>query len=104
MRKKRSWRQRGRMRKKRSQMETYFDVLTDTSKQPIKTRYLGHVTGYQPIRGLYFLTLATPDGPHAQIYQQLFEQNVILTIAKLDITPLALQQLCRYTPIIPSNC
>eukprot|EP00116_Pleurobrachia_bachei_P004131 sb/3464393/ len=23
---------------------------TDTSKQPIRTRYLGHVTGYQPIR------------------------------------------------------
>eukprot|EP00116_Pleurobrachia_bachei_P005983 sb/3466245/ len=25
---------------------------TDTSKQPIWTHYLGHVTGYQPIRGL----------------------------------------------------
>eukprot|EP00116_Pleurobrachia_bachei_P010169 sb/3470431/ len=28
---------------------------TETSKQPIKTRYLGHVTGYQPIRDQYFL-------------------------------------------------
>eukprot|EP00116_Pleurobrachia_bachei_P007639 sb/3467901/ len=28
---------------------------TDTSKQPIRTRYLGHVTGYQPIRDQYFL-------------------------------------------------
>eukprot|EP00116_Pleurobrachia_bachei_P006486 sb/3466748/ len=28
---------------------------TDTSKQPIRTRYLGHVTGYQPIRNQYFL-------------------------------------------------
>eukprot|EP00116_Pleurobrachia_bachei_P018652 sb/3478914/ len=28
---------------------------TDTSKQPIITRYLGHVTGYQPIRDQYFL-------------------------------------------------
>eukprot|EP00116_Pleurobrachia_bachei_P009460 sb/3469722/ len=27
---------------------------TDTSKQPIRTRYLGHVTGYQPIRDQYF--------------------------------------------------
>eukprot|EP00116_Pleurobrachia_bachei_P008981 sb/3469243/ len=30
--------------------------LTDTSKQPIKTRYLGHVTRSQPIRDQYFLT------------------------------------------------
>eukprot|EP00116_Pleurobrachia_bachei_P001186 sb/3461448/ len=27
---------------------------TDTSKQPIRTRHLGHVTGYQPIRDQYF--------------------------------------------------
>eukprot|EP00116_Pleurobrachia_bachei_P007089 sb/3467351/ len=29
----------------------------DTSKQPIRTRYLDHVTGYQPIRDQYFLPL-----------------------------------------------
>eukprot|EP00116_Pleurobrachia_bachei_P007519 sb/3467781/ len=28
---------------------------TDTSKQPIRTRYLGHVTGYQPIRDQHCL-------------------------------------------------
>eukprot|EP00116_Pleurobrachia_bachei_P006988 sb/3467250/ len=28
---------------------------TDSSKQPIRTRNLGHVTGYQPIRDQYFL-------------------------------------------------
>eukprot|EP00116_Pleurobrachia_bachei_P004372 sb/3464634/ len=28
---------------------------TDTSKQPIRARYLGQVTGYQPIRDQYFL-------------------------------------------------
>eukprot|EP00116_Pleurobrachia_bachei_P008340 sb/3468602/ len=28
---------------------------TDTSKQPIRTLYSGHVTGYQPIRDQYFL-------------------------------------------------
>eukprot|EP00116_Pleurobrachia_bachei_P007557 sb/3467819/ len=28
---------------------------TETSKQPIRTRYLDHVTGYQPIRDQYFL-------------------------------------------------
>eukprot|EP00116_Pleurobrachia_bachei_P004678 sb/3464940/ len=27
------------------------------SKQPIRTRYLGHVTDYQPIRGQYFLSV-----------------------------------------------
>ena len=29
---------------------------TDISKQPIRTRYLGHVTAYQPIRDHYLLT------------------------------------------------
>eukprot|EP00116_Pleurobrachia_bachei_P010550 sb/3470812/ len=27
---------------------------TESSKQPVRTRYLGHVTGYQPIRDQYF--------------------------------------------------
>eukprot|EP00116_Pleurobrachia_bachei_P011531 sb/3471793/ len=30
------------------------------SKQPIRTRYLGHVTGYQPIRYQYFLIRSVP--------------------------------------------
>eukprot|EP00116_Pleurobrachia_bachei_P006455 sb/3466717/ len=30
--------------------------ITETSKQPIRTRYLGHVTGHQPIRDQYSLT------------------------------------------------
>eukprot|EP00116_Pleurobrachia_bachei_P017169 sb/3477431/ len=34
---------------------------TETSKQPIRSRYLGHVTGYQPIRDQYFLTRSVPD-------------------------------------------
>eukprot|EP00116_Pleurobrachia_bachei_P003253 sb/3463515/ len=36
---------------------------TDTSKQPIRTRYLalGHVTGYQPIRDQYFFIRSVPD-------------------------------------------
>eukprot|EP00116_Pleurobrachia_bachei_P013419 sb/3473681/ len=35
----------------------YTTLLTENrpSKQPIKTRYLGQVTGYQPIRDQYFL-------------------------------------------------
>eukprot|EP00116_Pleurobrachia_bachei_P009510 sb/3469772/ len=31
-----------------------------TSKQPIRTPYLGHVTGYQPIRDQYFLIRSVP--------------------------------------------
>eukprot|EP00116_Pleurobrachia_bachei_P008988 sb/3469250/ len=33
---------------------------TDTSKHPIRTRYLGHVTGCQPIRDQYFLIRSVP--------------------------------------------
>eukprot|EP00116_Pleurobrachia_bachei_P015297 sb/3475559/ len=33
---------------------------TGFSKTPIKTHYLGHVTGYQPIRDQYFLILSVP--------------------------------------------
>eukprot|EP00116_Pleurobrachia_bachei_P004595 sb/3464857/ len=33
---------------------------TETSKQTIRTRYLGHVTGYQPIRNQYFLIRSVP--------------------------------------------
>eukprot|EP00116_Pleurobrachia_bachei_P004426 sb/3464688/ len=34
---------------------------SDTSKKLITTRYLGHVTGYQPIRDQYFLIRSVPD-------------------------------------------
>ena len=33
---------------------------TESSKQPIRTRYLGHVTGYQPIRDQYSLIRSVP--------------------------------------------
>eukprot|EP00116_Pleurobrachia_bachei_P012112 sb/3472374/ len=34
---------------------------TETSKQPIKTCYLGHMTSYQPIGNQYFLIRSVPD-------------------------------------------
>ena len=37
----------------KSALQFYKEV----SKQPIRTRYLGHVTGYPPIRDQYFLIL-----------------------------------------------
>ena len=39
---------------------TYWQELTDTSKQPIRTRYLGHVTGYPPIGDQYLLIWSSP--------------------------------------------
>ena len=33
---------------------------TEFRKQPIRTRYSGHVTGYQPIRDQYFLIRSVP--------------------------------------------
>eukprot|EP00116_Pleurobrachia_bachei_P013278 sb/3473540/ len=35
--------------------ERDYQEPTETRKQPIKTRYLGHVTGYQPIRDQYLI-------------------------------------------------
>ena len=34
---------------------------TETSKQQIRARYLGHVTGYQPIRDQYFMVRSVAD-------------------------------------------
>eukprot|EP00116_Pleurobrachia_bachei_P011477 sb/3471739/ len=38
-------------------------IPTEISKPPIKTLYLGHVTGYQPIRDQYFL-VTHPSNTH----------------------------------------
>eukprot|EP00116_Pleurobrachia_bachei_P006770 sb/3467032/ len=43
---------------------------TDTSKQPIRTRYLGHVTSYQPIRDQYFLIRSVHALPTFEIHVQ----------------------------------
>eukprot|EP00116_Pleurobrachia_bachei_P016982 sb/3477244/ len=52
------------------------ELLTEVRfKQPIRTRYLGHVTGYQPIRDQYFLIRSIPDTllslPMTRVAQQL---------------------------------
>eukprot|EP00116_Pleurobrachia_bachei_P002896 sb/3463158/ len=41
-------------------IDTRYQEPTETSKQPIRTRYLGHVIGYQPIRDHYFLIRSVP--------------------------------------------
>eukprot|EP00116_Pleurobrachia_bachei_P004072 sb/3464334/ len=44
----------------RERLQTHQEP-TDTSKQPIRTRYLGQVTGYQPIRDQYVLIRSVPE-------------------------------------------
>ena len=39
---------------------TFYQQPTGPSKQPIGARYLGHVTGYHPIRDQYFLVRSVP--------------------------------------------
>eukprot|EP00116_Pleurobrachia_bachei_P012150 sb/3472412/ len=54
---------------------------TETSKQPIRTHYLGHVTGYQPIRDQYFgrflLTVLT--AAHETVFLQHTSKQPIRT-------------------------
>eukprot|EP00116_Pleurobrachia_bachei_P013229 sb/3473491/ len=48
--------------------------------EPIRTRYLGHVTGNQPIRGQYFLIRPVP----ATQYNQSPEYRIVSEIAGFD--------------------
>eukprot|EP00116_Pleurobrachia_bachei_P015705 sb/3475967/ len=41
----------------------FYARFMNRPKQPIRTRYLGHVTGYQPIRGQYFLNSISSSCP-----------------------------------------
>ena len=59
--------------------ETHFSSAqepTESSKQPIRARYLGHVTSYQPIRDQYFLIRSVPA---AQLYTVLFGLVLVWT-------------------------
>ena len=59
---------------------TEFRCTTcEVSKRPIRTGYLGHVTGYQPIRDQYFLVrsvLLTPPPPSRKYSSP--DQNMIV--------------------------
>eukprot|EP00116_Pleurobrachia_bachei_P006184 sb/3466446/ len=48
---------------------------TETSRQPIRTRYLGHVTGYQPIRGQYFLNWSR-QLIHLHVFKNVYLSNL----------------------------
>eukprot|EP00116_Pleurobrachia_bachei_P016229 sb/3476491/ len=51
--------------------------LTETSQQPIRTRYLGHVTGNQPIRHQYFLFLHSRKAFIAPFTMQLAQKTAL---------------------------
>eukprot|EP00116_Pleurobrachia_bachei_P006505 sb/3466767/ len=51
----------GRETKKQTASKDHCQEPTDSSNQPIRTRCLGHVTGYQPIRDQYLLNRSVPD-------------------------------------------
>ena len=55
--------------------------LTESNKPPIRTRYLGHVTGYQPIRHQYFLVQTVPG-----LLDVLFEQTVVWFSSDISLT------------------
>eukprot|EP00116_Pleurobrachia_bachei_P005154 sb/3465416/ len=54
---------------------------TERSKQPIRTRYLGHVTGYQPIRCQCFLIRSVPGRK-----TKSFGDRLLLFLNSIDIT------------------
>ena len=45
----------------------FIQETTGFSKQPIRTRYLGRVTGYQPINDQYLLSRSVPATPHPAV-------------------------------------
>ena len=64
-----------------------IQVPTDTSKEPLRGHYLGHVTGYQPIGGEYLLTLSVQNLylclPVGNIGKMIDSSPVITTLGQL---------------------
>eukprot|EP00116_Pleurobrachia_bachei_P013950 sb/3474212/ len=71
----------------------YIGEPTETSKQPIRTRYLGHVTGYQPIRDQYFLIRSVPVQSEPDLVAPRFSDRInfpryekLTTLSPEDVT------------------
>eukprot|EP00116_Pleurobrachia_bachei_P015944 sb/3476206/ len=54
-----------------------YQEPTETSKRPIRTRYLGHLTSYQPIRDQYFLIRSVPRTIPRAVYADVYMVNLI---------------------------
>eukprot|EP00116_Pleurobrachia_bachei_P017748 sb/3478010/ len=61
---------------------------TESSKQPIITRHLGHVTGYQPIRDQYFLIPSVP-GTNSYLLCPGFRSSLVMLFLSLLFSHLA---------------
>eukprot|EP00116_Pleurobrachia_bachei_P006949 sb/3467211/ len=49
---------------------------TEISKQPVRTRYLGHVTGYRPVRDQYSLIRSVPGFTHGPVTESSLDQQL----------------------------
>eukprot|EP00116_Pleurobrachia_bachei_P005786 sb/3466048/ len=54
---------------------------TETSKQSIRTLYIGHVTGYQPIKDQYFLIRSVPE---FKLYSKFFSSLIPKCFTQLN--------------------
>eukprot|EP00116_Pleurobrachia_bachei_P005206 sb/3465468/ len=57
---------------------------TDTSKQPIRTRYIGHVTGYQPIRDQSYLCTGVLARSHDEIEESIEPSQEQYTLCRMS--------------------
>eukprot|EP00116_Pleurobrachia_bachei_P018959 sb/3479221/ len=78
----------------------FLSCCAETSKQPIRTRYLSHVTGYQPIRDQYFLIWSVPvlhtrvkcgSQFHITLHEHLISSLAFYFTATIDLSFMALQ-------------
>eukprot|EP00116_Pleurobrachia_bachei_P014742 sb/3475004/ len=53
------------------------------SKQPIRSRYLGHVTGYQPIRDQYLILINWVVGERGGLFRWLVGEGVVTCIVNM---------------------
>ena len=72
---------------------------TEPSKQPIRARYLGHVTGYQPIRDQYFLVRSFPGARWNHVILLGGEPRYISCVALYSVRVLPISSSVVY--IIP---
>eukprot|EP00116_Pleurobrachia_bachei_P016123 sb/3476385/ len=81
-------------------METEMNTLfVLTSKQPIRTRYLGHLTGYQPIRDQYFLIWLVP-GTYKMLLSVPLLTLLSFFLSLLDLLSVSLRNLTHAGAII----
>eukprot|EP00116_Pleurobrachia_bachei_P012066 sb/3472328/ len=74
-------------------LPSYQQESTDTSKQTIRTRYLGHVTGYQPIKGSVLLVSV---GSWLMLTLAEIKELIFIIIIEFKLNPL-------FNPLLDNN-